>query len=370
LRDQFRNESSIAAYTSEGVEIETNVFAVSSISKEPEIITLAYVGSTQVDDIKGLKTFEDKEKGVVIVEDIFDIDSDDASEVYKALGSNQDLVSEKTKRNSSFLFPYYEDRIRNIAHSKLGGNQKEDAQDWADLPVKIAVGVFRRMLSAESFDGLYLFDNLDEFPLEDQFRHVFIRSVKNQGLLSYQFIKLPDGKAFSGFVGEEIEASLIEKLPIRDFQGKGSSKVLRNHGITILSAGFSDIVPNENIRAKIMKRWQVRWERDIKVVKAKHELEAMRILNATRAQMQREMTYLLSNIFQSDPHSEEALALRTFQALEVAAADPADDISAKEIFLTLQNLHRWLLSEKQNGSPSYSIEKTDDDDSSIDNPLG
>jgi hypothetical protein len=66
------------------------------------------------------------------------------------------------------------------------------------------------------------------------------------------------------------------------------------------------------------------------------------------------MTYLLSSIFQST-HTEEALALRIFQALETAATNPANEnVSPKEILTMLRSIHNWLLVERKDQTNSDS----------------
>ena len=73
-----------------------------------------------------------------------------------------------------------------------------------------------------------------------------------------------------------------------------------------------------------MQRWSANWEKEATVVTADYELQALRILNLARAQAQGEMVGVLSLILGETPMSEAAMAVRVFQALETAAADPED----------------------------------------------
>jgi hypothetical protein len=54
-------------------------------------------------------------------------------------------------------------------------------------------------------------------------------------------------------------------------------------------------------------------------------------------------------MLKQQPHSKEALALLLFQSLEAAATNEKGykDFPPKEVLGMLQNLHRWLLIERQ-----------------------
>jgi hypothetical protein len=124
---------------------------------------------------------------------------------------------------------------------------------------------------------------------------------------------------------------------------------LRSVGIVVKSAGFSDLQPvNPDIKKKMIDNWKAKWEKEVQFINAEYELEAVRVRNRNRAQIQQEMTYLLAGIFQNS-HTDEALALRVFQALESAATNPNanSDISPKEIVSMLESLHKWLLIERK-----------------------
>ena len=345
LRTQFRKQTNVKAYTPDGIEIQTGVSVTFSLSREPETINIAYISKKNKENIREIKIFDDKENDNFIFEKIKEIDLDDAEEVYHNVKDIFSFAHSVEKKQGNALYPFSKERIQGAAYS-IAQNVKDDTTiPWSDLPVQIATEIFIRMLSYQSYDYLYDFDDAKNFPLEDEFKEEFARKVKHKGLLKYQFIRRKDGQPFSNNIGQHWNKKLIEISPVQDFK---TVKALRARGITIVSAGFDDLQPtNPGIRKKILEKWKARWEREIQLIKAKHELEAMRVHNKTRAQMQREMTYLLSNIFQSDPHSEEALALRVFQALEMAATNPGVDIPSKEILAMLQTLHTWLLKERK-----------------------
>jgi hypothetical protein len=349
LRAQTRNLNNVVAVTSEGVEVKTRVFVSFSLSKEPEVIRVAFVGGGQPEHLKQVKLFEDKERNKFVVEGVYQIDLADAEEVFDQIEkeeSTNSVINGQANNDVETFHKLDPLRIKRAASASLGKDKDGHKLVLFDLPVQIASGIFRRMISSQSFDDLYMFDDPDQFPLNRDFRQQFIQNVKYQGLLAYQLVTRIDSVPFSGKLGEEFSIGDVQFSQQRNLKKDNFQKVLRNQGIVILNAGFGDLQTDEKVYRKIVDKWEMRWERDIRFLDAKHELEAMRILNATRAQMQREMTYLLSDVFQSDPHSEEALALRAFQALEIAAANPGDEITPKEILNTLQNLYEWLLNDR------------------------
>ena len=356
LRNQG-GKRDVFARTSDGVKVFTTINVGISLNSDLDVIQVAYVGGKMINNIKGVELLEDVSRGVVGIERVFDLDYDDIAEIAEKLSGgekNKELAAKKKSLAYSRFRPYFEDRIKILAYAILRG--KEDT-NWLELPLDVAEGIFIRLLSTKAYEKLYSFGDGKQFPLEDYFKRKFIQRVKRQGLLSFQFVQRKDGNAFSG-VGEEISLETIEKMPAREFRSSGSRKILRRYGLKVNVAGFGDLKPVDGeITQQVIARWHARWKNKIKKIEASNRLKAMRTLNATRAQMQKDMAYLLSDIYDSDPHSEEALALRAFQALETAAADRSDELAPKEIMLTLQNLYQWFVLERQNSSNDNDFSK-------------
>ena len=80
-------------------------------------------------------------------------------------------------------------------------------------------------------------------------------------------------------------------------------------------------------------------------IRGQHQLQAVRVINQARAQAQRDMAHTLARILQSS-HSEEALAMRVFQALEATAmdADPRQFLPRDTAYL-LHSFKQWFLPE-------------------------
>ena len=63
---------------------------------------------------------------------------------------------------------------------------------------------------------------------------------------------------------------------------------------------------------------------------------------------QQEMIYTLSQIFRSTPHTDEALAMRIYQALEAAATEPiARKLLPQDTVAMLTQLREWLTVEDE-----------------------
>jgi len=129
--------------------------------------------------------------------------------------------------------------------------------------------------------------------------------------------------------------------------------VLRARGIKIITASFSELIPtSEIIRQQFLDNWRAHWQQETEMTLAGDELEVMRIINRERAKAQQDMVYSLSQIFQTEQYTHEALAMRLYQALEAAATHPATQrLLPGDTIHMLTNLRQWLLpkeDEKKN----------------------
>jgi hypothetical protein len=127
--------------------------------------------------------------------------------------------------------------------------------------------------------------------------------------------------------------------------------VLRERGIKVITTGFSNPTPSDEILQQRLAAWRAHWEQEREIISASRELEAARIRNRARALAQREMTFALGKIFEHGEVTDEVLAIRVLQALESAAADPKTREFLPSDTINLMNqIHRWLL-EEHNGKP-------------------
>jgi hypothetical protein len=123
-----------------------------------------------------------------------------------------------------------------------------------------------------------------------------------------------------------------------------SWRILRNSGIKLIWAGFSDLSPvNPAVQQQRLENWRARWENEANLTKADNDLEVMRIRNRALAQAQRELIFQLMQIYETSSLSPEVLSLRIFQVLEGKASDPTTrQFVPREYLDFLRSLQAWL----------------------------
>lgn len=221
--------------------------------------------------------------------------------------------------------------------------------DWTELPTQVAINIFREFISKVNYDDIYLPDVTDRFPLAQELKPRFGKLVRYQGLLSYQFMRRRDGQVPR--VGDEVTPQ--EYIPDYPVLALRQWKSLRDRGIKVIAGSFSEIRVNDKVRQQRVDSWRARWQKEADITLADFDLEMTRIRNHARAQAQRDMALTLAQIFQSTPHSDEAMALRIFQALESAAADPTTrQLLPQDTIAMLGNLRFWLMSPEGQSPPS------------------
>lgn len=359
LRKQSGSRESVHGYTRDGIEIYTGVSVSFTLAQPPDILRVTYQGNESPENLRVIHLDESREKTgagqrqirrkIVRLSD--ELDDDDKKEIHDfvqrwrlvrnlpdpAAAARVGLV------NSPFIFN--ESRTFAAAYGRTWHVVAKNIKCWSDLPAYVAAGIFRHHLAVNSFDYLSMPEEPKKFPLGDELRPEFAQAMRNQGILSYQYIeRQSNGEKIDIDVGQDWEEAQLVFSPVQELH---NPKPLRRCGIKVMGAGFSELQPiNPDVRKSLLQNWKARWEKEAEITKAEHNLEATRIRNHARAQTQREMTYTLSNIFKSTPHSQEALVVRVFQALEAAATDPVTRrlLPAETIDL-LGNLHQWLLPE-------------------------
>lgn len=354
LRKQTRGMGEAQAFTRDGIELKGPLFVVFSLSNAPELMSVGYVGGNEQKNLRWLK-FEAAAKGSKDqkLSDIFEIDADDQAEIHNYVLYGQVPVEKHPSPATRPLktpYPFYQERVFTAAYARA--LTPAESTPWDELPLKVALEIFRKEIEKYDFEGLFQPDQPDLFPLP-KIKAEIARRVIYQGLLSYKLVR-PVGvedtpeTPWNAQLFHESDKGKIWKQgelkisPPRELFG---SKVLRDRGICVLTAGFPEFRPREEaVKNKLVEGWKAHVEKDLTIIRAQRELETMRELSRARAQTQSEMTYVLSNLFQTAAHSEEALALRIFQSLEKAASSNLDP---KEVLGMLQNLHKWILLERK-----------------------
>jgi hypothetical protein len=380
LRKQVRTEAGVKAFTRDGIEVLTNVFAVFTLSEPPDTIPVAYVGGRGKEHLFELKLTAG-ENATTTFEAKYKLDQDDAEEIHRFVELDYIETSapaDKISSMQSVRSPYVFD-VQRVFAAAYGQTQRDitgQTTQWHELPQLIAAELFRNLLERYTYDYLYQFDNPDtnsKLPWAEEFKPELTRQLKYQGVLSYKLVRLASPRSLNmGRVStwneypldEDIfgHSVLTSDMEISSSKPLTAPKSLRERGIKVIAAGFSEMKVSPEMRSKMAERWRAHWDRDIAFNRAHQEREAMQIINSARTQTQRDSTFFLSNMLKQEPHSKEALALLLFQSLEAAATNEKGykDFPPKEVLGMLQNLHRWLLIERQEMDTKKKKNKGDD----------
>lgn len=208
---------------------------------------------------------------------------------------------------------------------------------WTNLPVHVAAQTFRDMVSREQYDYLYQPKDPNKFNIPI-LKGNFSREVRNQGVLAFRFVDHIDGLPLKP--GDELEPEQLLYYKNRELK---NPKVLRARGIKVIASGFPDLFPvSEGVPSHQLDHWSAPWQRVSKEIRSQHELQAIRVINQERAKAQKEMAYNLANILQTSP-SDEALAMRVFQALEeTASGEEIRQFLPGDVTYLLQSFKEWF----------------------------
>lgn len=351
LRKQLRMERDVLAQTSDGIEVRTNVFCNFALGQPPDVIQVAYCGSLTPESLSVLVI----DPQTHMIKNILDVlDAQEKKEVHQfakdfidCLDPDDTLVlADQTVECPPFTID--ERRIEAAVYSKaLNVNDGQPYVTWTDLPIMVAVEEFRNMISPHSYDSLFLPEEQSRFPLINDIKPAFARKLKSLGVLSYQFVFRKGNK--SPEINQRVDHRQFRIAPPREFQ---SSKVLRDRGIKVIYAGFSELSPtDQGVKLQRFYNWQVRWQQEADSSRLDLDREVMLTLDKARARRQKEMIDSLSNLMKSSSYTEEALILKMLQALEEAATDPKTrQMLPKETIELLGKLRTWMLPERPSTS--------------------
>jgi hypothetical protein len=367
LRPQVRARPGVQASTRDGIEVVTNVVVGFTLGQEPDILTVAYRGSEQPENLMvinlepepGARPGKDGAFLQFVVTAIVDeLDEQDQQEMH------QYIQSEKQKRQGGGLFTqplqkrdggytgslYTVDPARVFAavYSQAQDIEEEKKADWTELPAHAAVGVFRNLISQEYYDYLYKPKDAVDYPLQI-LKNNFSKQVRNLGVLSFQYIERRDWKQFEP--GQHVDEWNLLRFPSQTLR---QPQVLRARGIKVLFASFAELkTVDPGVYQQRLENWRSHWEREALLAHLEYDNESVKILNASRAQAQLEIARSYAAMLNDPTYSLEAATLRVFQAMEAAANDPATrQLLPEEIIHLLEALRTWFGPE--GGTPSGS----------------
>jgi hypothetical protein len=355
LRKQIRISQEIRAYTSDGIEMSCNVFAIFTLGQPPTNIKVAYHSSDLSPENISLVQVDSNNTVTKIVDDL---DIADKREIHayaqRFIASRERSEPLKPAETGSEIPPFIRDPVRianaiytqgpSLVSSKGQIHEDSRRDEWTDVPAKVGGGILRNMLGQVKYDTLYSLDNLKEYHLLEKFRPAFIQRLKYQGVLSYQFIFRRGGLPPN--IGDRIETPVYRISPLQPLR---NSKPLRDRGIKVIHAGIVRLKPADPaVMQQRFENWRARWQQEAETIKSEGELEVLRIISQARAEKQREMILKLSSVLKMSNYPEEAVILRIFQALEDAASDPGTrQLLPHDTINFLRSLRLWVLADEK-----------------------
>jgi len=137
----------------------------------------------------------------------------------------------------------------------------------------------------------------------------------------------------------------VNDLRVSTIHSLKNPKILRERGIKLITCGFTDLIPPDEIYLQRLDSWRAQWEKETKVAQATYELEATRIQNKARLQAQQALRFEFMKILEASDYPKEVLALRVLEALENAATDPkTKKLLPKETLDLIKNLNLMITS--------------------------
>jgi len=351
LRPQSRN-ADVRITTRDGFEIQVPVSVIFTIGEKPETLYVTYdwdvskgrwQDTARYSDLRVVKVNKARKN----IEKILDeLDEDDQREIHQYvkthLPSGDDHDEEFTGHDNP---PYHfdADRVFAALYSKALEASDSTPLNWTELPIHVAVEHLRNLIAGEDYDNLHKFNDPAQFPLYEQVMPEFKRFMRNQGILSYQFIIWKNGNPI-----KEGETWLKRDIDFYEHQELKNSKVLRNRGIRVLGSNFSEFTPKHpRVREQLVEHWRTRWESEAKEITSQAELEAINIVAQAKRTAYREIISNLEMAYTGESVPKDALALHLFQTLEQAIMDPKTQaLLPKDGVSMLMELRNYLAPQK------------------------
>lgn len=370
LGKQNRKLPNVLAKTRDGIDVLADVSVIFTIGEKPDNIIVAEIspGKFQKVTIKELSTQVNGETVIQkIVERLDDVLTE--AQVEEIIRYKNDALSNLSKSNNRLLTfeiadkrarkpparqvfsstVYDPERVFRAFYSASNNPAKNERLDWAELPAKVAADEFRTIINKENFDELYRPMEVGNPPI-NRLKEKLKRKIVELGVLNFELV-IRKSRLFFVAIGDDIADSnkflVLPEHPFKEY------RILRERGIKVLDSSFGELKPDmkDEVKGQRLAYWQSIWQKYELFDDAEHQLEATRIRNQARAQTQQEMIYTLSQIFRSSPHTDEALAMRIYQALEAAATEPiAKKLLPADTVEMLTQLKKWLTVEDEDSN--------------------
>ena len=346
LRKQTRFQKNVFCFTKEGIEMKANgLFVVFSLGQAPQTLQLAYQGERKEEHLQPVRVTTTRD-GNIRIDGVSpeELDDADRSRIDQEISEwSMDQHLNNLNRQPFTILPeddptpqatFDPERVYSAISSTA--LEEESEQPWHTLPIKIAVDIFREILSNYNIDELY--DVLSDDPLSypmGKIREKFSLRVRNTGILSYRLITharwqpLVDGVYNPG----ELRCSPVYNMPITPY------KLLRERGIKVIAAGLLELIPPDSVLEQRLESWGVPWAAETEVQLAHYQLEIQRAFKQAymdaRLELHEEFERLLAN-----QEAQSGLPIVEIQAMQV--------LDALETLVTDKETRKYLSNESIN----------------------
>lgn len=321
LRNQFRINLNVASKTGDGLEVSCHVFSIFSVSQPPNIYHVAYVGAQDSSNLQIIQIDPESKKIVAITDDLDDMDKCEihrTAQIFMGELGSLGRLEFGSQNSVQPPFPVDNDRIFLALYTRARRIDQQGSETWVDMPAKVATEVFRNMLNSRRYDDLFSLQDENEYILQTQFKPAFARRMALLGVASYQVIGRQDGE--NPAIGQKVTSRTFY---VNEVKSLVSSKVLRDRGIKVIHAGFTEITPvDKAVQEKRLALWRDRWQVNLDLEHARIEKEVQAKYTQIRAKTQYETTGMLLNLLKNTSYSVEALTQQVYQRLGDLATDP------------------------------------------------
>lgn len=266
LRPQRRTISDLRAYTKDGLEIVTELSIVFTLGQSPEVLLVTYdwdpaqnhpgADSLRVihfsEPLPSTQSLQTLRRNVASLSN--EIDPDDREEIHRFVQNfhlGTPYLPSEPQPGSKTQYVVDAQRIM-AAFYAIPAQSSPVSMDWRDLPLQIAIDLFREFIASIPYEAVYSPDHPISHPLHD-LKSLFAKRLRNQGVLAFQFVQRKDNHPIR--VGDEWNVADLIFYPV---QTLSSVKFLRSKGIKILNATFGELRPaDEMIEKRLFDQWLV-----------------------------------------------------------------------------------------------------------------
>ncbi|MCX8063198.1 MAG: hypothetical protein N3D16_11510 [Anaerolineales bacterium] len=273
LRPQQRTIHGLRAYTKDGVEILTDLSIVFTLGQAPEVLLVTYdLEQTQnqadadalrvIQFSEPLPSMQNPQMLCRTVSSLSnEIDPDDREEIHRFIqnfhrGTPYHSSQQQERAHGQFVVD--PQRIMSAFYAIPPGQSSQTSMGWSDLPLQIAIDLFREFITSIPYASIYSSDHPISHSL-GELRSKFSKLIRNQGVLAFQYVHRKDN--FPIREGDEWSSAELIFYPV---QPLSSVKFLRSKGIKILSATFGELRPaDEMIENRLFNQWLAAYQRQL-----------------------------------------------------------------------------------------------------------